>query len=107
MALGGTVVIVAATIKAIVLRILNRLQGERKEPRGCSNSLGSFCVLKRLILRIYKQQRQPFRRNGESSWRLNSRGLVHLTGLEPALLSKIEPKSIAYANFATGAYISI
>lgn len=31
--------------------------------------------------------------------------LVHLTGIEPALLSEIEPKSIAYANFATGAYI--
>lgn len=29
--------------------------------------------------------------------------LVRLTGVEPALLSKIDPKSIVYANFTTGA----
>lgn len=30
---------------------------------------------------------------------------MHLTGLEPALLSEMEPKSIVYANFTTGAYV--
>ena len=30
--------------------------------------------------------------------------LVRLTGLEPAFLSKMEPKSIVYANFTTDAY---
>ncbi len=33
--------------------------------------------------------------------------VVHLTGVEPARLTAIEPKSIAYANFATGAYHSL
>ncbi len=32
--------------------------------------------------------------------------MVRLTGLEPALLSKSEPKSDAYASFATGAKLS-
>ena len=31
------------------------------------------------------------------------RFLVRLTGLEPAILSEIDPKSIVYANFTTGA----
>ena len=30
--------------------------------------------------------------------------MVRLTGLEPALLSELEPKSNVYANFTTGAY---
>ena len=30
--------------------------------------------------------------------------VVRLTGLEPALLTEMEPKSIVYANFTTGAY---
>ena len=30
---------------------------------------------------------------------------MHLTGLEPALLSEMEPKSIVYANFTTGANV--
>lgn len=30
---------------------------------------------------------------------------MRLTGLEPALQLEIEPKSIAYASFATGAYL--
>ncbi len=29
---------------------------------------------------------------------------MHLTGLEPALLAEMEPKSIVYANFTTGAF---
>ena len=32
-------------------------------------------------------------------------GLVRLTGLEPALLSELEPRSNVYANFTTGAYL--
>lgn len=32
-------------------------------------------------------------------------GLVRLTGLEPALLTELEPKSNVYANFTTGAYL--
>ena len=31
--------------------------------------------------------------------------LVRLTGLEPALLAELEPKSNVYANFTTGAYL--
>lgn len=31
---------------------------------------------------------------------------MRLTGLEPALLSEMEPKSIVYANFTTGAFYS-
>ena len=31
--------------------------------------------------------------------------MVRLTGLEPALLSELEPKSNVYANFTTGAYL--
>lgn len=34
---------------------------------------------------------------------LQSVFLVRLTGVEPALLAKIDPKSIVYANFTTGA----
>ncbi len=30
--------------------------------------------------------------------------MMRLTGLEPALLSELEPKSNVYANFTTGAY---
>ena len=32
--------------------------------------------------------------------------MVHLTGIEPALLSEIEPKSIVSANFTTGAILN-
>ncbi len=32
---------------------------------------------------------------------------LRLTGVEPALLAKIDPKSIVYANFTTGAEQSI
>ena len=32
---------------------------------------------------------------------------MHLTGFEPALLSEMEPKSIAYTGFAIGAYYEI
>ena len=33
--------------------------------------------------------------------------LVRLTGLEPAFLAEMEPKSIVSANFTTGAYTSL
>lgn len=34
---------------------------------------------------------------------VRERDQMHLTGFEPALLSETEPKSVAYASFATGA----
>ena len=51
-----------------------------------------------------KNRHEPLKLTLKSPEKPGLLSLVRLTGLEPALLSKIEPKSIVYANFTTGAY---